>query len=148
MPDRFDLTFINKEGKEERPVVIHRSSIGCLERTIAFLIEKFMGAFPLWLSPVQVIVLPISEKQADYAEKVYKELKNSGIRTELDASNESLGKRIREAKMQKVPYIVVVGDKEKKLKTLTIEVREGEKLENITSAEFLVKLKDKIENKK
>jgi len=148
MPDRFDLTFINKENKEEKSIVIHRSSIGCLERTMAFLIEKFAGVFPLWLSPVQVKILPISEKQLDYAEKIYTELKDQNIRVELDRSNESLGKKIREAKMQKIPYLIVIGDKEKDSGKLTIEGREGEKLENITSSDFLLKLKEKIETKK
>jgi threonyl-tRNA synthetase len=146
MPDRFDLTFINKEGKEERPIVIHRSSIGCLERTMAFLIEKFMGSFPLWLSPVQVIVLPISEKQSEYASGIYQKLKEANIRVELDDSSESLGKRIRKAKMQKVPYLVVVGDKEKEAGTITVEGRTT-KLEGITIEKFLERLQKEISEK-
>lgn len=146
MPDRFDLTFINKEGKEEKPVVIHRSSIGCLERTMAFLIEKFAGAFPLWLSPIQVTITPISEKQKEYAEEIYKKLKDSNIRVELDSSNESLGKKIRNAKMQKVPYIVIIGDKEKASNTVTVEGR-IEKLENIQIEKFLEKLQKEISEK-
>jgi len=94
-----------------------------------------------------VKILPISEKQLDYAEKVYKELKDSVIRVELDSSNESLGKKIRNAKMEKIPYLIVIGDKEKESETLTVEGREGEKLENSTSVNFLKQLKDKIENK-
>lgn len=159
MPDRFELVFTNKEGKEEKPVVIHRSSIGCLERTIAFLIEKFAGNFPLWLSPVQVIVLPISEHQKEYAENVYNLLKEKNIRVELDDSNESLGKRIRNAKMQKVPYIIVIGDKEKEANTITVEgrspastredssTRGGEKLEGIEVEKFLEKLQKEISKK-
>lgn len=146
MPDRFDLTFVNKEGKEEKPIVIHRSSIGCLERTMAFLIEKFMGTFPLWLSPVQVIILPISEKQNEYAGDILKKLKGAGIRVELDDSNESLGKKIRNAKMQKIPYIIVVGDKEKESNTITVEGR-AEKLENIEIEKFLEKLQKEISEK-
>jgi len=146
-PRRFDLEYTDKDGKKKTPVVIHRVIYGSLERFIGILIEHFAGAFPLWLSPVQVVVLPISEKQSEYAEKIYKELKDSGIRAELDSSNESLGKRIREAKMQKVPYLIVVGDKEKKSDTLTIEGR-TEKTENISTQEFLKKLQKEIEQKK
>lgn len=124
MPERFDLTFTNKEGKEERPIVIHRSSIGCLERTMAFLIERYAGAFPLWLSPVQVRVLPISEKFNDYAGEVLEKLKEEEIRAEIDDSNESLGKKIREAKIQKIPYLLVIGEKEASAKEVTVESRE------------------------
>jgi threonyl-tRNA synthetase len=112
MPERFNLKFINEKGEEERPVVIHRSSIGALERTIAFLIEYYAGAFPLWLSPVQVKILPVSDKFIDYASKIEAELKAREIRVEIDSRSESLGKKIREAEMQKVPYMVVVGEKE------------------------------------
>ncbi len=145
-PKRFELEYTDKDGKKKTPVVIHRVIYGSLERFIGIIIEHFAGAFPLWLSPVQVVVLPISEKQGEYAEKVYKELKNSGIRTELDASNESLGKRIRNAKMQKVPYLVVIGDKEKDSETLTVEGRK-EKTENITTLDLISKLKKEISEK-
>jgi len=125
MPDKFDLTYIGEDGEKHRIFVVHRSSIGAIERIMAFLIERYAGAFPLWLSPVQVVVLPISEKQADYAERVLKLLKESGIRAELDANDESLGKRIRNAKQQKVPYLFVVGDKEVEANQVSVESREG-----------------------
>jgi threonyl-tRNA synthetase len=147
LPERFDLSFVNDKGEKERPVVIHRAISGSLERFMGMLIEHYAGAFPLWLSPVQVVVLPISEHQKDYAEKVYAELKKEGIRIELDSSNESLGKRIRTAKMQKIPYIIVIGDKEKDSETLTVEGR-SEKLENISTADLLKKLQKEIEDKK
>lgn len=148
MPNRFDLTFINKEGKEERPIVIHRSSIGCLERTMAFLIEKFAGNFPLWLSPVQIKILPIStEKHLAFAEEIFIKLKETGIRAELDKTNESLGKKIREAKMEKIPYLIIIGDKEKENQKLTVEGRNNTKIENISIEELLIKLQKEISEK-
>ena len=149
LPERFDLSFANEKNEKERPVVIHRAISGSLERFMGVLIEHFAGAFPLWLSPVQVKILPIStDKHLDFASEIFKTLKENGLRVELDDSNESLGKKIRGAKMQKIPYLVVIGDKEKETKTLTVEGREGEKLENITSSDFLAKIKDLVENKK
>ena len=159
MGKKFNLEYTDKDGSKKIPYIIHRAPLGTHERFIGFLIEHYAGIFPLWLSPVQVIVLPISEKQEEYAEKVYKELKNSNIRIEIDSSNESLGKRIRNAKMQKTPYIIVIGDKEKDSNTLTVEGRTparphdssgagGEKLENITTENFLKKLQEEISNKK
>ncbi|MBU0612195.1 threonine--tRNA ligase [Patescibacteria group bacterium] len=149
MPERFNLNYIDKEGNEKRTIVVHRSSIGAIERVMAFLIEHYAGAFPLWLSPVQAKVLPIStDKHLEFAGTVSKLLKDAGIRVELDESNESLGKKIRDAKMQKIPYLVVIGDKEKESNTMTVEGRNNEKLEGITPADFLAKLKKEIEDKK
>lgn len=112
MPKRFDLKYIDSDGKEKQPIVIHRSSIGCIERTMAFLIERYNGAFPLWLSPVQIKILIISEKQKKYASKVLLKLKAKRIRVELDQTDETLGKKIRNAELEKVPVIWIVGDKE------------------------------------
>ena len=126
MPDRFDLTYTAADGSKKRAFVVHRSSIGAIERLVAFLIEQYGGAFPLWLSPMQVTVLPVSDKHAEYAQEVFEQLKAQGIRTELSAGD-SLGKRIRNTKMQKVPYFIVVGDQEVAHKTITIENREGQK---------------------
>jgi threonyl-tRNA synthetase len=123
MPDRFNLTYIDREGKEQRPVVVHRSSIGAIERVMAFLIEHYAGAFPLWLAPVQAVILPIGEGHRAYAEEVSSALKKAGLRVEIDASDESLGKRIRQAKMQKTPYLLVIGDKEVADKTASLEHR-------------------------
>ena len=146
LPERFELKFINEKGEEERPVVIHRAISGSLERFMGVMIEHFAGAFPVWLSPVQVIILPISEHQKEYADSVFEILKNADIRVELDDSNESLGKRIRNAKMSKVPYIVVIGDKEKESKVITVEGR-IEKLENITTEMFTEKLQKEIKER-
>lgn len=146
LPERFELKFINEKGEEERPVVIHRAISGSLERFMGVMIEHFAGAFPLWLSPVQVIVLPISEHQKEYADSVFQALKDSDIRVELDDSNESLGKRIRNAKMSKVPYVVVIGDKEKDAKVITVEGR-VEKLEGITTEALIEKLQKEIKER-
>ena len=146
LPERFELKFINEKGEEERPVVIHRAISGSLERFMGVMIEHFAGAFPLWLSPVQVIILPISEHQKEYADSIYQKLKEFDIRVELDDSNESLGKRIRNAKMQKIPYVVVIGDKEKEANIITVEGR-TEKLEGLTTEKFLEKLKKEISEK-
>lgn len=128
MPDRFDLTYIDAEGKSVRPVVIHRSSIGAIERVIAFLIEKYGGAFPLWLAPVQVTILPVSEKFVVETETLAKILRENNIRVTIDNQNESLGKRIRAAKTEKTPYVLVVGEKEVESGSLVLEGRGEEKV--------------------
>src|SRR6185295_3274003 len=109
---RFGLTFTNQENKAETPLIIHRAPLGTHERFIGFLLEHYAGNFPLWLAPVQVKVLPISDKFADYAKTVLRELKNADIRGEVDDRNEKIGKKIRDAELMKVPYMLVVGEKE------------------------------------
>lgn len=136
LPERFDLSFINEKGERERPVVVHRAISGSLERFMGVMIEHFAGAFPTWLSPVQVKVVPIGERQVEFANSVYNTLKEADVRVELDDSNDSLGKRIRNAKTEKVPYVIVLGDKEVESKTLTIEKRDGSKIDNISVEEF------------
>ena len=110
--ERLGMSYIDKDGNKKIPFVIHRSSIGCYERTIAMLIEKYAGAFPTWLAPVQVKVLPLSDKYNDYTAKVVSELRNNGIRVEADYRTEKIGYKIREARLERVPYILVVGEKE------------------------------------
>ena len=112
MPERFDLTCINEKGEKERIVMIHAAVMGSIERFLSVLIEHLGGAFPLWLSPVQVRVLPVSEKHTAYANEVFAALRAASIRTDVDDANESLGKKIRNAKTEKIPYLLVVGDKE------------------------------------
>ncbi|PIR85670.1 threonine--tRNA ligase [Candidatus Kaiserbacteria bacterium CG10_big_fil_rev_8_21_14_0_10_44_10] len=129
MPDKFDLKYIGQDGKEHRAFVVHRSSVGAIERVMAFLIEKYVGAFPLWLSPEQIAVIPVSEKHFDYAKEVHEKLKLSGIRSVFDDDNDSLGKKIRNAKQNKLPYFIVVGDKEVESGQLPLENRSGEKTE-------------------
>ncbi len=148
MPDRFELSFTNKEGKPEKPIVIHRSSIGCLERTMAFLIEHYAGNFPLWLSPVQVKVIPVRENHNDYAKEVFNLLKENGIRAEVDLADENLGGKVRKAKNEKIPYWIVVGDKESSSHELTLESRSGEKSSPLSPDSLLALLQKEIKEKK
>ena len=112
MPQRFDLKYIGADNTEHRPVVIHRAIFGSIERFIAILIEHFAGAFPLWLAPVQAIVLPIADRHVEYAAGVRAQLTEAGLRVDLDARQEKINYKIREAQLQKVPYMLVIGDRE------------------------------------
>lgn len=123
MPERFDLTYVGQDGEKHRPVMIHRVVFGSIERFIAILTEHYAGAFPLWLAPVQVKIVPISEVQADYAHQVCEKLVNLGIRAEVDDRNEKMGYRIREAQLQKIPYMLVLGEKEKQCGTVAVRNR-------------------------
>lgn len=147
MPNRFDLVFTNKKGKDERPVVIHRSSIGCLERTMAFLIEKFMGNFPVWLSPVQVKLIPITDAQHDYANKVLVQLKEQGVRTELDDRPEKMQAKIRDAQLEKIPFMLVIGSREAESGSVAVRQRDGQDLGAVKTEEFLSQIKDLINKK-
>lgn len=122
LPERFELTYIGEDGKEHRPVVIHRAILGSSDRFMAFLIEETKGAFPVWLSPLQVKILPITDKHVEYAKQVEEKLLQEGIRVEVDDRNEKTGYKIREAQIQKIPYMLIVGDKEKE--EMTVSVRE------------------------
>ena len=127
LADRFDMSYVDADGSKKRPFIIHRSSIGCYERTLAMLIEKYAGAFPVWLCPTQAKVLPISDKYHDYAENVVKELKRSGIRVEADYRAEKIGYKIREARMNRIPYLLIVGEQEAENGTLAV-MKRGEDL--------------------
>lgn len=126
MPSRFKLAYVDHDGERKTPVMIHRAVAGSLERFMVILIEHFAGKFPLWLSPEQVRIIPVSDDHADYARKVHQELTAVGIRAELDDSNDSMGKRIRNAKQARLPYFIVVGEKEVTAKTITLEGRDNE----------------------
>jgi threonyl-tRNA synthetase len=144
MPERFDLSYIGEDGKNHRAFVVHRSSIGAIERIMAFLIEKYGGAFPLWLAPVQVRVLPVSEKHVAYAHEVAEALKAPKIRTEVDESNESLGKKIRDGKTEKIPYLLVVGDAEREAQTVSVESRDRGKLDAMSVADFIARSSEEM----
>ncbi len=148
MPGRFNLVYINESGEQEPAVVIHRSSIGAIERVIAFLIEHFAGAFPLWLAPVQVIVLPISDKHLDYAKQIESSLKSANIRVELDGRSESLSARLRDAQLQKTPYVFVVGDKEVSAQQVAIRKFGSNELKTISQTDALNMLVDQIQSKR
>lgn len=147
LPERFDMTFVNERGEKERPYMLHRVLYGAFERFFGVLIEHYAGAFPVWLSPVQARVIPVSEKFSEYAGKVLDNLKAEGIRVEMDDSDESLGKRIREAEKQKIPYMLVVGEKESSDGTVAVRKR-GEKQQQVLKIEeFLDQIRKEIENK-
>ncbi len=135
MPERFDLTYVGSDSAEHCPVMIHRAMLGSVERFLGILIEHVAGAFPVWLAPVQAVVLPVSEKFAEYGEKVRQELLESGARVELDSRNEKLGYRIREAQMQKVPFMLVVGVREEEAGQVAVRLRTGEDLGAVSVAE-------------
>ena len=147
LPKRFELKFINEKGKEEQPVVIHRSSIGAIERTLAFLIEKYAGAFPVWLSPVQVQIIPISEKHFDYAKKLERDFNLANIRVQSDLRNETMQAKIRDAQIQKIPYMVIAGDRELKEKTISVRFRDGRNTNGIRFEDFIEKVKKTINDK-
>ncbi len=147
-PIKFDLTYTGEDGKPHRTFVVHRSSIGSIERTIAFLIEKYAGAFPIWLSPMQVRVLPVSEKHAAYATEVNAALRAAGVRTDVDNANESLGKKIRNGKTEKIPYLLVVGDKEAESKTVSVESRDHGKQEAVALTDFVAQITEEIRERK
>jgi threonyl-tRNA synthetase len=124
-PNRFGLEFIGEDGKAHQPVMVHRALLGSLERFFGVLVEHYAGAFPLWLAPVQAVVVPVAEKQAPYAREVGEALAKQGVRVHVDDRNEKLGYRIREAQVQKVPYMLVVGDKEVEAKTVSVRHRQA-----------------------
>jgi threonyl-tRNA synthetase len=147
LPRRFDLKYVGADGGEHVPVMIHRAMLGSIERFMAILIEQTAGAFPLWLAPVQAVVLPISEKFADYGEAVRRALSAAGVRTELDARNEKLGYRIREAQIQKVPYMLVVGAREAEEGTVSVRRRAGEDLGALSTTDFLARVGDLVSSR-
>ena len=146
LAEKFDMYYIDKDGSKVRPVIIHRTSLGCYERTLAMVIERFAGAFPTWLAPVQVKVLPISDAHVDYAKQVKEDLQRSGIRVELDDRQEKIGYKIREAQLQKVPYMLVVGDKEKEANAVGVRSRKEGDIGAQDLKEFIAKIKEEIEN--
>ena len=147
LAERFDMTYIDKDGNKKRPFIIHRSSIGCYERTLAMLIEKYAGAFPTWLSPTQAIVLPISDKYNDYAESIVKEFRNVGIRIEGDYRAEKIGYKIREARLERIPYILVVGEKEAANNEVSVRSRKNGEEGAISVSELKNRLILEIANK-
>ncbi|MDO8741995.1 MAG: threonine--tRNA ligase [bacterium] len=148
LPERFDLSFINEKGEKERPVVIHRAISGSLERFMGILIEHTAGAFPLWLAPVQARVLPVSEKHVAYAKEVSDALKAADVRVDIDDANESLGKKIRAAKTEKIPYLLVVGDKEIESKSVSVDSRDHGKLDAFSVTDFITRATEEIRTRK
>ena len=147
LPERFDLTYVGEDNKEHRPVVIHRAILGSSDRFISFLIEETKGAFPLWLSPIQVKILPITDSQMDYAIELKQKLKSKKIRVELDDSNEKIGYKIRKAQLEKVPYMLVLGAKEQENKAVAVRSRKLGDIGQMSIEEFIEKIKKEIEEK-
>ena len=148
LAEKFGMEYTDKDGVKKTPVIIHRSSIGCYERTLAYMIEKYAGAFPLWLAPVQVKVLTLTDRNNDYANKLYKVLQEKGLRAELDDRNEKVGYKIREALSMKIPYLIIVGDEEEKSETISIRGRGFESASGLKLADFVARLENEIETKK
>ncbi|MGL5416123.1 MAG: threonine--tRNA ligase [Clostridium sp.] len=147
LAERFGMTYIDKNGDKQLPYIIHRSSIGCYERTLAMLIEKYAGALPTWLSPVQVKVLPISDKYNDYANEVMSNLRNSGIRVEGDFRAEKIGYKIREARLERLPYIIVVGEKEEADKSVAVRSRKNGDEGSINFEDFKARILNEVSTK-
>ena len=142
LPERFEVSYIGEDGKEHQPIMIHRALMGSLERFIGVLIENYAGAFPLWLAPVQARIMNITDAQNEYCSKVYQELRQSGIRIEKDLRNEKLNYKIREAQLAKIPYMLVVGDREAESGTVTVRERSGKNLPPMSATDFAVKIKE------
>ncbi len=147
MPERFDLTYVGSDGQKHRPIIIHRAPFGSMERFIGVLIENYAGNFPVWLSPVQVEVIPVSESSNDYAEKVYAKLKADNIRAELDTKSEKVGYKIREAESRKIPYMLVIGEKEKENGTVSVRKHKEGDIGVMALNEFMEKVKFEISEK-
>ncbi|HCO28171.1 MAG TPA: threonine--tRNA ligase, partial [Lachnospiraceae bacterium] len=148
LPLRFNAEYIGADGEKHRPIMIHRVAFGSIERFIGILIEHFAGKFPVWLAPVQAKVLPISDKNAEYADKIYKELEGAGIRAEKDMRSEKIGYKIREAQLEKVPYMVIVGAKEEEQGTVAVRYRDSGENVTMTLEEFIAKVQAEVKEKK
>ncbi|RJQ33335.1 threonine--tRNA ligase [Candidatus Parcubacteria bacterium] len=147
MPERFNLVYTDKNGGEKKAIVIHRSSVGALERVIAFLIEHYAGNFPLWLSPIQIKIISVGETHIEFCRELSKELKENKIRVEVDDSSETVGNKIRKASQEKIPYTLVIGDKEMGSDKLAVRIRGQKDLLNIDKIKFIEQLKTKIKNR-
>lgn len=147
LAEKFGMEYIDKDGTKKNPYIIHRTSIGCYERTLALLIEKYAGAFPAWLAPTQVKILPISDNYLDYADKLYASLREKGFRVELDDRSEKIGYKIREAQLEKVPYMIIAGEKEMNDGTVSVRSRKNGDLGTMTLDEFMTMLGKEVEDK-
>ena len=144
LPERFELEYVGSDGQKHRPIMIHRAPFGSLERFVAVLLEHTGGKLPLWLTPEQVIVMPISEKYTDYAKKVCDLMNNSDIRASIDDRNETIGKRIRETELKRIPYIVVVGEKEMQEGTVSVRKQGSQDMGVMPTADFIKLINDEV----
>jgi threonyl-tRNA synthetase len=143
-PSRFKLEYTAEDASKKTPVMIHRALVGSPDRFLGILIEHYAGAFPTWLAPEQVRIVPVSDKHFEYGSGILAALKKAGIRASLDQGNDSMGKKIRNAKVEKVPYVIVIGDKEMEDNTITVESRDEGKFEPVPLANFISKLESMI----
>ncbi len=148
LPDRFDLTFVDRDGERRRPVMIHRTILGSMERFIGVLIEQYAGAFPVWLAPVQAVIMTVTDRNIPHAESVLRTLKGAGLRVEADFRNEKLGLKVREAQLQKVPYMLIVGDKESEEGGVTPRLRSGKNLSFMSPEAFLELIREEAEQRR
>jgi threonyl-tRNA synthetase len=137
MPERFGLTYVGADGERHTPVMIHRACYGSLERFLGIIIENYAGRFPLWLAPLQVVVIPVSDRFTEYARSVHTALLDAGMRAEANLSSDRVGYKIREASLQKVPYVIVVGEKEQSAQSVNVRSRERGELGAMALAEYL-----------
>ena len=148
LPQRFGLEYVAEDGSRKQPLMVHRALYGSVERFFGVLIEHYAGAFPVWLSPVQVVMIPISERHAEYANHVAAQLKAGGVRVDVDARNEKMNAKIREHALQKVPFLLVVGDKEAEAGSVNVRTRGSEKTQTVPFAEFKARIQNLIAEKK
>ena len=147
LPERFELEYTGEDGQKHRPVMLHRVVLGSIERFIGVITEHFAGAFPAWLAPVQVKILPVTDRALEYARELSDALDGQGFRVEMDDRNEKIGKKIREATLEKVPYMIVVGDRDMENKTVSVRTRAGEDLGAMSLEDFTAKLKEVVDSK-
>lgn len=147
LPEKFNCEYTGEDGLKHRPIMIHRVVYGSIERFIGILIEHYAGSFPVWMAPNQVRVLPITDKQGDYAKEVYDKLFAMGYRVSLDDRSEKIGKKIRDAQVQKVPYMLVLGDKEAEMGTVAVRKRHGGDLGAMKLEDFIARLQQEIDDK-
>lgn len=148
LPERFDLTYVDSDGKRKRPVMLHRVVLGAMERFIGILIEHYAGRFPVWLSPVQVVILTITDEQHAFAEELRAAMQQADLRAEVDIRNEKLSLKIREGIMRKIPYLIIVGKKEVETKTLSVRARDGNEVKGVAPADFIEKIKEENINRR
>ena len=147
LPEKFNITYVEEDGQRRQPIMLHRALMGSLERFFGCLIEHYAGAFPLWLAPVQIILLPITDNHTEYTDKIAKELEESGIRVEKDLRNEKIGFKIREAQLQKIPYMAVLGDKEVETSTLSVRRRRSKETRTLDLKTFLNEVNEAVKNR-
>jgi threonyl-tRNA synthetase len=148
LPERFDLTYMDRDGQKKRPVMLHRVILGAIERFLGILIEHYAGKFPVWLAPVQVLIMTITDEQEVYAKQLFDAMIQDEIRAELDVRNEKLNLKIREGIMRKIPYLVILGNKEVTGRVMSVRARDGQEEKNVAPADFIKKLKEENTTKK